>query len=256
MPSMMPMMSTMRLAEALIRPMLTPTWATASPPWCAMSAAATTSCSASSALSVFWRTAWASCAMFAALCSRLAAWASVRRARSALPSAMSRLAVSIEVVAPFTSPMMARRFTFTWHRPRSSWPMSPLASCAQPADRSPPANARAAAMAWRSGSTTARRSDHQFARVAASAARHSASGQPWPAVAALAASSSATLPMPASRRVPTCASRHWRRRARHPVRTAAPPDKASAPALPSRKRRYSAAAASTWAREGRVRTDI
>jgi hypothetical protein len=86
MPSIRPMMSTMRVAEPLIWPIVAPTCCTAAPPRPATLDASPTRPSARSALSVLLPALAATCARLAAVCSRLAACDSVRRARSWLPA--------------------------------------------------------------------------------------------------------------------------------------------------------------------------
>ena len=96
MPSMVPMMSAMRLLAWLISSMVVTTWPTTSPPRWATLAAEPASWLAWAAASALWRTVLVSCSMALAVCCRLPAVCSVRWLRSALPAAISALAVRIE----------------------------------------------------------------------------------------------------------------------------------------------------------------
>ena len=256
MPSIRPMMSTMRVAEALMWPMVSPTRPTASPPRPATFEAATTSPSARTALSVLWPAAAAICARLLAVCSRLAAWASVRLARSPLPAAISRVACSIEATLRRTSPTIALRLTFSWRSASCRRPISSLRPGSHGCDRSPPASAYTAAVASRRGRAMVRCSSAQAASVAATPAPASSfhgkpsAARPRPAI------STDWLAIMMPRRRDSGSVRSASRRARQPRWTGTPRRIARPAASPARNFRYSSLAALTCSRLGAVRTDM
>ncbi len=87
MPSITPMMSAILRLDAEIASIVCTTAPTAEPPLAAMSLAEPASRSASTAVAALLLTVELSCSMEAAVCCRLAACASVRWLRSALPVA-------------------------------------------------------------------------------------------------------------------------------------------------------------------------
>src|SRR5476649_1398818 len=95
MPSIRPMMSTIRRDEPLMSSIVAITSATMAPPLTATSDAAAASALAWAELSAFCLTVDENSSTLAAVCSRLAACASVRPDRSALPAAIWRVATAI-----------------------------------------------------------------------------------------------------------------------------------------------------------------
>jgi hypothetical protein len=94
-------------------------------------------------LSAFCFTVDENCSTLDAVSSRLAACASVRPDRSALPAAIWRVATAMVSTLTRTSRMVAIRLLFICCRARSSWPTSSVASVSNEDDRSPAAIERA-----------------------------------------------------------------------------------------------------------------
>ena len=137
---MVAMISTIFLDEASMSPIVVTTPPTTAPPRVAMSVAEATRALAWLALAAFWRTAPVSSSIARVVRSRLAACDSVRRARSALPLAISVLAlamVSAEPLMPATSVARRSRMSFS---ATSRLSLSP-ASIRISIDRSPVATA-------------------------------------------------------------------------------------------------------------------
>ncbi len=84
-PSITPMMSTIRLELSLMPLIVSTTWFTTSPPLCATALAPKASWLAESAFSAFWRTVAPSSSIDAAACCSAEACSSVRALRSSAP---------------------------------------------------------------------------------------------------------------------------------------------------------------------------
>ncbi|OFA03115.1 hypothetical protein DUPY_19540 [Duganella phyllosphaerae] len=154
MPSIRPMMSTILRDEVLISSMVAITSATISPPCTATCEALTASSLACAELSAFCLTVAENCSTDDAVSSRLAACASVRPDRSALPAAIWRVATAMVSTLTRTSRMVAIRLLFICCSARSNWPTSSVAWVSNDAVRSPAAIERAPSSACRSGSST------------------------------------------------------------------------------------------------------
>src|SRR5471032_1058180 len=156
-PSIRPMMSTILREEALISSMVAMTAATISPPCTATLEAFCASWLAWAELSAFCLTVAENCSTLEAVSSRLAACASVRPDRSALPAAIWRVATAMVSTLVRTSRMVAIRLLFICCKARSSWPTSSVASVSNEQDRSPAAIERAPCKARSSGLSTEER---------------------------------------------------------------------------------------------------
>src|SRR5471032_3329960 len=177
MPSMTEIMSTMRLDELLMAPMVSTTWATSAPPLTATDEALKASWLAWRALSAFCRTVEVISSSEEAVSSRLPAWCSVRRDRSRLPAAICSLAVAIELLPSRTPRTVADSLSCILARPVSRRPISSSRSATIEFDRLPPAMASKWPSAWASGPMMARSSATLEARISAAPMTMPASAQ-------------------------------------------------------------------------------
>jgi len=151
MPSITPMMSTMRREASLMPCMVLTTCCTTSPLRAATPEASEASWLACCAFSAFCRTVEVSSSIAAAVSSSEPACCSVRAERSRLPPAISAEAVAMVSAPPRTSATMRVRLPFIWRKASSNWPISSRAPARISLHRLPSATCCATSTAWRTG---------------------------------------------------------------------------------------------------------